>query len=48
MGEQQSKQHISVGLLAHVGAVRREPHLNSFLPGSKTGVFSYPAEVKRF
>ena len=37
MGEGPKKQQISVGLLAHVGASRREPHLNSFIPGSKTG-----------
>ena len=42
------KQHISIGLLAHVGASRREPHFHSFLPGPKTGDFSYPAEGKVF
>jgi len=42
------KSHICIGLTAHVGASRREPHLNSFIPGSKTGDFSCPAEVKRF
>ena len=47
MGELQ-KHHISVGLLAHVSASRREPHLSSFLPGPKTGDFSCPAEVKPF
>ena len=40
------KQPLSIGLLAHVGASRREPHLNSFNPGPKTGDFSCPAEVK--
>lgn len=42
------KPHMSTGLLAHVGAFRREPHLNSFIPGPKTGDFSYPAEAKLF
>ena len=43
-----AKQPLSTGLLAHVSASRREPHLNSFIPGPKTGDFSCPAEVKRF
>ena len=43
-----AKQHIAAGLVAHVSASRRESHLNSFIPGPKTGDFSYPAEVKRF
>ena len=43
MGEGPKKQHISAGLLAHVGASRREPHFYSFLPGLKTGDFSCPA-----
>jgi len=47
MGELQ-KCHISVGLLAHVGVSRREPHFHSFIPGPKTGDFSCPAEVKQF
>ncbi len=50
MGNQTPNQKIPLctGLLAHVGASRREPHFYSFLPGSKTGDFSYPAEVKLF
>ena len=34
-----AKQHIAAGLVAHVGASRREPHLNSLIPGPKTGDF---------
>ena len=48
MGDQRKKMNISVGLLAHVGASRREPHFYSFIPGPKTGDFSCPAEVKLF
>ena len=48
MGKASAKHPISVGLLAHVSASRRAPHLNSFIPGPKTGDFSCPAEVKRF
>ena len=48
MGEQAKKPHISAGLLAHVGASRREPHFYSYIPGPKTGDFSCPAEVKLF
>jgi len=48
MREQGNKSPCSIALLAHVGASRREPHLNSFIPGPKTGDFSCPAEVKRF
>ena len=39
---------ISAGLLAHVGASRREPHIHSYIPGLKTGDFSCPVEVKLF
>ena len=48
MADGAKKQHISVGLLAHVGANRREPHFCSYLPGPKTGEVSYPAEIKLF
>ena len=48
MGDQSSKRKISAGLLAHVGASRRESHFYSFIPGPKTGDFSCPAEVKLF
>ena len=48
MGDSAKQSHISLGLLAHVSASRREPHLNSFIPGPKTGDFSYSAEVKHF
>ena len=48
MPSQLKKTPCNLGLLAHVGASRREPHFYSFLPGSKTGDFSYPAEVKLF
>ena len=44
--DQQTKVNICTGLLAHVGASRREPHFYSFIPGPKTGDFSCPAEVK--
>ena len=43
MGAQPSKHHISVGLLAHVRASKRESHLDSYIPGSKTGDVSYSA-----
>ena len=51
MGEQtpnNKKTPLCAALLAHVGASRREPHFHSFLPGPKTGDFSYPAEEKVF
>ena len=48
MPEQVKKTPCCTGLLAHVGAGRREPHFYSFIPGPKTGDFSCPAEVKRF
>ena len=48
MGDQSPKRKISAGLLAHVGASRRESHFYSFIPGPKTGDFSCPAEVKLF
>ena len=48
MSESPKKIPCCTGLLAHVGASRQEPHLNSFIPGPKTGDFSCPAEVKRF
>ena len=38
----------NIGIFAHVDASRREPHLNSLIPGPKTGDFSHSAEVKRF
>lgn len=48
MDEQPKKIHICAGLLAHVGASRREPRKSSYIPGPKTGGFSYPTEVKHF
>ena len=39
---------MALGILAHVGAFRREPHFYSFISGSKTGDLSYHAEAKRF
>ena len=48
MPEQVKKAPCNIALLAHVSASRREPHLNSLIPGPKTGAFSCPAEVKRF
>lgn len=48
MGEQPKKQNCSIGLLAHVGASRREPHFYSFIPDPQTGDFSHSAEIKRF
>ena len=48
MGEQAKKAHISAGLLAHVGAFSQEPQTEACIPGSKTGGFSFPAEVKLF
>ena len=42
------KRPLVAGILAHVGASRREPHFHSFIPGPKTGDFSYSAEVKHF
>ena len=43
MGEGPKKQQISIGLLAHVAASRREPHTNNESPVRKPGI-SY-AEV---
>lgn len=48
MSEQPKKTACGIGLLAHVSASRREPHLYSYIPGPKTGDFSCPAEVKLF
>ena len=48
MSEQPKKIPCCVGLLAHVGASRREPHIHSYIPGLKTGDFSCPVEVKLF
>ena len=48
MGEQHAKHHISAGLLAHVGAGRREPHIDTQIPGPKTGDFSCPVKAKLF
>ena len=48
MGEGPKKQQISIGLLAHVSASRREPRKSSYIPGPKTGDFSCPAEAKLF
>ena len=31
----EQKQHCSIGLLAHVGASRREPHIYSYIPDPK-------------
>lgn len=39
MGEQPNKTHMSAGLLAHVGASRREPHLKAPSPVRKPGIF---------
>lgn len=36
---QKQKTPLCAGLLAHVGASRREPHINSYIPGPKTGDF---------
>ena len=44
----QKKTPLIIGAVAHVGASRREPHFYSFIPGSKTGDFPYPAEAKLF
>ena len=46
MPEQTKKRQISAGLLAHVRAGRREPHLNASSPGSKTGDFLSIFNVK--
>ena len=43
-----AKQHIATGLVAHVSASRRESHLNSFIPGPKTGDLLYPASENLF
>lgn len=48
MSNELHKLPLGVGLLAHVGASRREPHKSSYIPGPKTGDFSCPAEVKLF
>ena len=48
MPEQLKKRPFNLGLLAHVGASRREPHIHSYIPGLKTGDFSCPVEVKLF
>ena len=39
MGEGPKKQQISAGLLAHVRASRREPHLKASSPVRKPGIF---------
>ena len=39
MGAQPAKHHICTGLLAHVGASRREPHLKASSPVPKPGFF---------
>lgn len=41
-------KRITLGILAHVSASRREPHFYSFIPGPKTGDYSCPAEAKPF
>lgn len=41
-----NKHTLSLGILAHVSASRREPHLYSYIPGPKTGDFLYLEEVK--
>ena len=41
MGTQLSKQDITVGLLAHVSASRREPHIYSYIPDPKNENFLY-------
>ena len=46
--EQSHKMPCGIGLLAHVGASRREPHFFSFIPGLNTGDFSCPVEAKLF
>ena len=48
MCEQSKKPHISVGLLAHVGASRREPLFYNYIPGPKTGDFPCSVEAKLF
>ena len=37
-----------IGILAHVGASRREPHFHNYIPGPKTGGFPCPAKAKLF
>ena len=41
MGEQSKKPHMNAGLLAHVGASRREPHLKASSPVPKPGFFLF-------
>ena len=48
MPEQRKKTPCGIGLMAHVGAGRREPRKSSYIPGPKTGDFSCPAEAKLF
>jgi len=48
MGEQAKKAHISAGLLAHVGASRREPHLKTSSPVQKPGFFHTLRKQKFF
>ncbi len=46
MSEQLKKIPCGIGLLAHVGASRREPHFHSYIPGPKTGDFFMPCGSK--
>ena len=39
MGTQPNKQNISIGLVAYVGASRREPHVKAPSPVRKPGIF---------
>ena len=46
MSEQPKKIPCGIGLLAHVGASRREPHFYSFIPGPKKRGFFMPCGGK--
>ena len=48
MPEQVKKTPCSIGLLAHVGASRREPLFYNYIPGPKTGDFPWSVEAKLF
>lgn len=39
MGAQPQNHHLNIGLLAHVGASRREPHLKASSPVKKPRIF---------
>lgn len=46
MSEQLKKTPFGIGLLAHVGASRREPHFYIYIPSPKTGNFSILFQCK--